>query len=203
MACLRLVESRFPCAPSRLIFSLPSEHFSKLALTWGASTVAQVISATELLLRQLDQAFDGKAWHGPTLRGSLRGLSARDAARAKAAHSIAEIALHCAYWKYISRRRLLQLPKGSFAWKGSNWFHLPKPFSQAVWSSILQSLDQEHAALRQALARFPEARLTDIPAGSKVSNATLLVGIAHHDAYHAGQVRLLKAQLQKAPAGLT
>jgi uncharacterized damage-inducible protein DinB len=154
-----------------------------------------VSSLNDLLVHQLDQAFDGKAWHGPTLRGSLRGLSARDATRARAAHSVAEIALHCAYWKYIARRRLLQLPRGSFAWKGSNWFDLPKPFSQAAWSSILQLLDQEHAALRQAIVEFPTVRLSEIPAGSKVTNATLLVGIAHHDAYHAGQVRLLKAQL--------
>jgi uncharacterized damage-inducible protein DinB len=157
--------------------------------------MTQINTAIDLLLHQLDQAFDGKAWHGPTLRGSLRGLSAREAAQARTAHSIAEIALHCAYWKYIARRRLLQLPKGSFAWKGSNWFRLPKPFSPAAWSSILQSLDQEHAALRQAVSQFPAARLHEIPTGSKVSNATLLVGIAHHDAYHAGQVRLLKAQL--------
>jgi len=32
-----------------------------------------------LLLDILDQAHDQKAWHGTTLRGSLRGLSPREA----------------------------------------------------------------------------------------------------------------------------
>jgi uncharacterized damage-inducible protein DinB len=30
------------------------------------------------------------------------------------------------------------------------------------------------------------------PAGSKVSNLDMLLGIASHDVYHAGQIQLLK-----------
>jgi uncharacterized damage-inducible protein DinB len=146
------------------------------------------------LLDLLDQAYDQKAWHGPNLRGALRGVSAKQAEtrNRKGGHSIAELALHCAYWKYIVRRRLLQLPKGSFARKGSNWFKLPSPLPEEEWKAILQLLDQEHAELRETVASFPVDRLDFTPAGSKFSNLAMINGIAAHDLYHAGQIRMLK-----------
>lgn len=62
----------------------------------------------DLLLRLLDEGFDHKAWHGPNLRGTLRGMSAADAARRPAPdrHNIWEVAVHAAYWKYAVRRRV-------------------------------------------------------------------------------------------------
>jgi len=35
----------------------------------------------ELLLTQLDEAYNRRAWHGSNLRGSIRGLDAAAAAR--------------------------------------------------------------------------------------------------------------------------
>src|SRR5713101_8707856 len=60
----------------------------------------------EHLLGLLDEAYRRAAWHGPNLRGSIRGLTAREAAwRPKAGrHNIWEIVAHTAYWKYAVRR---------------------------------------------------------------------------------------------------
>ena len=60
-----------------------------------------------LLLRVLDQAFDVKAWHGPNLLGSIRRVQAGTAVRrpGRGRRNIAEITLHCAYWKYAKIRR--------------------------------------------------------------------------------------------------
>lgn len=153
------------------------------------------LTVTDTLLDLLDQAYDKKAWHGPNLRGALRGVSAKQAAtrnRAKG-HSVAEIALHCAYWKYTVRRRLLALPKGSFARAGSNWFELPSPLPEGEWKDILKLLDQEHKELRAVVAGYPVERLRERPGGSKFTNLGTIHGIAAHDLYHAGQVRMLKA----------
>jgi hypothetical protein len=38
--------------------------------------------------------------------------------------------------------------------------------------------------------------LNSTPAGSKVSNLAIIVGIASHDVYHAGQIQLLKRMQQ-------
>lgn len=171
-------------------FSLTSQPTTSL----DNAGMPKVLSATAILLDQFDSVFDGKAWHGPTLRGALRGLTAQEAGQplTQAGHSIADIALHCAYWKYSVRRRLLQSPRGAFTWKGSNWFTLPRPLPEEEWKKILKTLDAEHDALRQAITSFPEARLEKTPRGSKFNFFQLIQGIAAHDVFHAGQIRLLK-----------
>jgi uncharacterized damage-inducible protein DinB len=152
------------------------------------------MTVTAVLLDLLDQAYDKHAWHGPNLRGALRGISAKQAEtrNRKGGHSIAEIALHCAYWKYTVRRRLLALPKGSFARKGSNWFKLPSPLPDAEWKAILKLLDQEHAELRAVIASYHIDRLNEIIPGGRFSHLATINGIAAHDLYHAGQIRMLK-----------
>jgi hypothetical protein len=147
-----------------------------------------------LLLQTLDQAYEKKAWHGPNLRGSLRGIAAAQAAWKPGARrrSIAEITVHAAYWKYAVRRRLRGDQRGSFPLPGSNWFALPTPLTEDDWRGYLRLLDGEHRALRAAVAAFPAVRLHETPAGSKVSNAAIITGIAAHDLYHTGQIQLLK-----------
>ena len=76
-----------------------------------------------LLIRLFDEAYSLKAWHGPNLRGSIRGITAEEAAWQPAGkrHCIAEIVTHAAYWKYAVRRQLTGGDRGSFPLKGSNW----------------------------------------------------------------------------------
>lgn len=158
--------------------------------------MAKALDIATVLLDQLESVYHGKAWHGPSLRGSLRGLTTQEAGETftRSGHSIADIALHCAYWKYSVRRRLQNTKRGDFAWKGSNWFKLPRPLTGILWSKILNTLDEEHETLRLAVETFQESRLGQIPPGSKYSYYQLIQGIAAHDVFHAGQVRLLKAK---------
>lgn len=148
-----------------------------------------------LLVTLLDEAYDRPAWHGPNLRGSLRGVPAKQAVWRPGAkrHNIAEIVVHCAYWKYAVRRRLRGEKRGAFPLKGSNWFDLPKRLDDPTWRGCLRLLDEQHKALREAVTVLPPSRLPTVPAGCKVSNLKVLSGIAAHDVYHAGQVRLLKS----------
>jgi uncharacterized damage-inducible protein DinB len=149
---------------------------------------------TEILLELLDQGYNRRAWHGPNLRGSFRGLSAAQAVwrPGPGRKNIAENVLHAAYWKYVARRRMTGDKKGSFALKGSNWFTVDEPFYELQWSEYSRLLAAEHEALRTAVEALPPSRWKEIPAGSKVSNSTLIQGIAAHDIYHAGQIQLLK-----------
>ncbi len=86
-----------------------------------------------LPLEMLDVSFDKKAGHGPNLRGSIRLVDADFAALrpAPGRKCVAEHILHCAYWKYATRRRLLGAKRGSFALQGSNWFDVAGPLSKA------------------------------------------------------------------------
>lgn len=148
------------------------------------------------LLLLIDQAFDHKSWHGTNLKGSIQGLSAARAAwrPAPARHSIWEIVLHAAYWKYVVRRRLLGEKRGSFPLKGSNWFDRPTPRAadEKSWKSDVSVLVETHQSLREAIVSLPAKKLRYTPPGSKVSNLALITGIAAHDLYHAGQIQLLK-----------
>ncbi len=151
-------------------------------------------TALDVLRHAIDEAFDHRSWHGTNLRGSIRGLSAADAAwrPRPGRHNVWEIVLHAAYWKYAVRRRLLREKRGSFPLEGSNWFLRPTPRADAPaqWTSDVALLITTHRALRAAVATLTPGDL-DKPAGN-VSAQAVVRGIAAHDLYHAGQIQLLK-----------
>lgn len=147
-----------------------------------------------LLLHLLDEAYEKKTWHGTNLKGSLRGLTAEEAAwrPGTARHNIWEIALHCAYWKYTVRRKLLNEKRGSFPLKGSNFFKRPIVRTEAAWREDLHLLDTTHRSLREAVEHLPPSKLYAKPPNSKYTNIFTIYGVANHDIYHAGQIQLLK-----------
>ena len=145
-------------------------------------------------MRLIDQAFDRKAWHGPTLRGSVRGVRCAEAEwkPAPGRHSIWEIVLHTAYWKYVVRRRLAGGERASFPRKGSNWFPVMGSRSEAEWREDVRLLDDEHRKLREVVAALPAAELRQRSPGGKWQRYEEIQGVAAHDLYHAGQIQLLK-----------
>jgi uncharacterized damage-inducible protein DinB len=147
-----------------------------------------------LLLQIIDQGYERKAWHGPNLRGSIRGLSSEVAAWRPDAgrHSIWEIVVHAAYWKYAVRRLLTGEPRASFAYKGSNWFPCPVRLTRERWHEATSLLAEEHSQLRSAIQDLQPRSLHEKPSSSKYTRANLLYGIASHDIYHAGQIQLVK-----------
>jgi DinB superfamily len=149
-----------------------------------------------LILQELAAGYDNKAWHGSNLKGSLRGVTAFQAAWRPAGgrHNIWEVAVHAAYWKYAVRRRLTGERRGSFPLKGSNWFVRPEPGTAEdrwarAWARDRALLEQEHGSLVRAVRGMDPKRLSRID---------MVFGIAYHDVYHAGQIQLLK---RLRPAG--
>ena len=150
------------------------------------------------LLRVVDEGFDRTAWHGPNLRAAVRRVTPELASwRPKSAkRSIADLTVHCAYWKYAVRRRIVGGKRGSFALKGSNFFDLPDRLTKKQWADYVRLLDDEHAALKEAIAGAPWAALRG--KGNRTDPADFVHGIAMHDTYHAGQIRMLKAMYGRA-----
>jgi len=142
-----------------------------------------------LILTLLDEAYSQKTWHGPNLLQSLKGVTAKQAAwrPAPGRHNIWELTLHAAYWKYAARRRLEGGQRGSFVLKGTNFFSRPEKgkVSEADWQADRAILENEHHTLDQAagkILRSPNAK----------KHLRTLYGVAFHDVYHAGQIRLLR-----------
>ncbi len=152
-----------------------------------------------VLLHAMDEAYDRRAWHGTGLKGSLRGVTAREAAwrPAPGRHNIRELAVHAAYWKYRVRRRLTGEKRGSFIIEGNNWFERSGA-SEKAWRSERDLLEREHRALRRVVANLPPGRLAGRLAGTRRRTALReIAGSALHDVYHTGQIQLLKALRRK------
>jgi len=158
------------------------------------TTTNQTAPEISLLLRIIDESYEKKAWHGPNLRGSIRGVEIKEAAwrPGPGRHNIWEIVVHAAYWKYAVRRRMLGEKRGSFPLRGSNWFVRPTTMTGEAWWEDIALLENMHRRMRTAVAGFSLRELQKVPRGSKVSNVSIIYGIALHDVYHAGQIQLLK-----------
>jgi uncharacterized damage-inducible protein DinB len=139
------------------------------------------MSDRDVMLRILDEVYQRKAWHGPNLRGSLRGLTADEALwrPGEGRHNIWELAIHCAYWKYTVRRRLTGVKRGGFAREGSNWIA-----PSGDWKADLRLLADEHRGLMDAVRNAAARQLR--------KHERLIYGVAAHDAYHTGQIQLIK-----------
>jgi len=156
-----------------------------------------------LLLDGLDEAFDKQSWHGPNLRGSIRGVAAEEAAWRPGPdrHNIWELTLHCAYWKYRVRGKLTGEKRGSFVLPGSNFFKRPEELSEAAWKAAWKKdigiLEEEHQKLRGAVAGLSTL------GPKRTAILHLIRGAAAHDLYHAGQIRLLRRLIPATlPRGL-
>jgi hypothetical protein len=150
----------------------------------------------ETLLEMIDQAYDHRAWHGTNLKGSIRGVTAKEAAWRPGAtrHNVWELVVHAAYWKYTVRRRILGEKRGSFPLEGSNWFERPqgKRADVGAWKADVALLADTHATLRAAVATLSSRDLRTRRKGSPFDMRALVVGIAAHDLYHTGQIQMVK-----------
>lgn len=147
----------------------------------------------------LHRSVFGAAWHGSSLRELLADVSWDTAAKlpANGGHSIWEIALHMVAWmEEVSSRlegNVAQMPQRG------DWSQ-PNEQSASAWEATRQAVEAAMYALLRALEAFPESRLyeyleapvIDAPLGAGYTVATMLLGIAQHNAYHGGQIALLK-----------
>jgi hypothetical protein len=142
----------------------------------------------------LEEGFSKAAWHGPNLLGSLRGITLRELLYRprKEGHNIWELAIHCAYWKYAVRNRLVAGKRNTFPLEGSNFFPRNQGLTLAHWKKDVGVLKQEHAALTATILALDPKTLDHKVKGSKHTARRMALGVAAHDIYHAGQISLLK-----------
>lgn len=149
----------------------------------------------ERILDQMDRAFSGDAWHGPSLAALLDCVSAEEAAKRpiSQAHTIWEIVHHISAWNGIVQRRLAD--EHVEATPEMDW-PAPPFASEAAWKRTLESLRESRQRLRRTVEQLQDARLDEKPSGSRDSRYILVHGLIQHDLYHAGQIAVLKKALQ-------
>jgi hypothetical protein len=151
---------------------------------------------TNRLADQLERAFRGGAWHGPSLDEALDGVDAATASRRLGVeHTLAEITSHVAFWIDAASRRMdgeavtNVPPEVDFPRGGAD--------SDDAWRATLANLEAAHRRLHTAVLALDDDRLDGAVAGSDPTVRGQLLGILQHNAYHAGQIAVLK----KAGAG--
>ncbi|HKR60750.1 MAG TPA: DinB family protein [Pyrinomonadaceae bacterium] len=156
------------------------------------------MKATDRIRDQLERAFSGNAWHGPSVMEILENVTASQAAERPivGAHSIWELVLHIRAWEDACRRRL----EGDRAELSDEEDWQPiNDTSEAAWKNTLKSLKESHQRLGDAIAALDSARLDEPIIEGMPSIYITLHGVVQHDLYHAGQIAILK----KASTGET
>lgn len=149
------------------------------------------MSEVKRIQDQLRRSFEGPAWHGPSIKELVAGVTAEQATAKPLAeaHSIWEIVLHIAAWEEGALRRLA----GDRAELSTeeDWPPVPDT-SEAAWRETLERMEQNHLRLRKALSSLDDSRLPEPVVDGMSSVYGTLHGVIQHNLYHAGQIALLK-----------
>ncbi|MEZ6194511.1 MAG: DinB family protein [Planctomycetota bacterium] len=152
----------------------------------------------DVIADQIDRAYRGGSWHGPSVCDVLADVSAEDAEAhpIPGAHSIHEIVLHLigGYRLVLGRIRgepVRYSPEG--AWPPVS------ETGEAAWRADRDTLDGLNRELVCAVRAFPVARLAK-GLGSEFPAYIQFCGAPQHDLYHAGQIAILKKALAASRA---
>jgi uncharacterized damage-inducible protein DinB len=160
------------------------------------------VSESSRLIDQFKRAHDGDPWHGSPVTAILKGVTAEQAAAEppNGAHSIWALVLHMTAWRNEAAERAAGKPAGEPA--AGDYPEVGDP-TPARWTAALAALDASHRNLVKVVTGMSDDHLwkatndpRDRPLGTGVTYYELLHGIVQHDAYHAGQIAILKRVLR-------
>jgi uncharacterized damage-inducible protein DinB len=151
------------------------------------------MSEIDRITDQLKRAFEGDAWHGPSVLEVLDGVTWERALTKpiRTAHSVWEVVLHMAAWEDIVARRLSG--EDLSPTPEQDWPPIAER-SEAGWARALEMLRNGHRRLRATASSIEDKLLDSPPVGKYSTRYVLLHGIIQHDLYHAGQIAVLKKQ---------
>jgi uncharacterized damage-inducible protein DinB len=142
----------------------------------------------ERMVLQLRLNYDGTAWHGTPLRRMLDGI---DEQRANArpiqnARTIAELLAHVTAWIEIVERRLA----------GERFEVTPEmdfPSAQEMkWTEWVSRLERAHDKLLETVGAMSDVEFEASVPDKNYTAGFMLHGLINHNAYHAGQIAMLK-----------
>ena len=157
------------------------------------------------IVRELEAAHAGNPWHGPSRATVLADVSVSEAARKPSAqgHSIWALVLHMRAWTGEVARRVRE---GTPREPAEGDWPTPPGASAAAWRDTVATLESAHRDVIVAVRDAAPARLDDgggsndePTIGSASTIRVMLHGLAQHDAYHTGQIALLKRIFRDDP----
>lgn len=145
----------------------------------------------ERIADEIGRAMRADPWHGASLSELLDGVTSEDAIQRPipAAHNIWELVLHITSWCNIVYRRITGGPVEPF--DGEDW-PVPGAVSEERWTAARDALAESHERLIEVVTGLGDADLARKAPQSQRTVAAMLHGVSQHDAYHGGQIGLLK-----------
>jgi uncharacterized damage-inducible protein DinB len=161
-------------------------------------------SERDRLEEQLRLVFDGEAWHGPSVMEALKDVNAELAAQhpIDGAHSIWELVLHLAWTYGLVLRKLTAGTQPGLGRPTIGHTCRCHPLRRTGSRRSIPF----GSSTRRFAARLPAFRTIDWttrrPKTRAIRAYTQFIGLTQHDAYHAGQIVLLKraVQAERGPA---
>jgi hypothetical protein len=149
----------------------------------------------EQLLADLENVFSGQPWFGNSVLRILESVSPQQAITPVAGRRIYTLVLHMLAWRDYALRQLLG--EADFDIETDSVVDWP-PYGNetaAAWSRAIASLKDNQQKLVTTLRNLPDERLYATVPRRPFSFAFLVNGLIQHDAYHLGQIALLRKLL--------
>ena len=145
---------------------------------------------TNRILKLFTDLQHGECWIGNNFKEVLHGVDASVASYKLTAetNSIWELVSHIIYWRATVTNRL----------SGNNNpppfidFRLPEELTDATWHQTLHDFESAYHILRNAIHVFKDENLDKPSPKEGQTYYQVLMGCLQHDAYHMGQIILLK-----------
>lgn len=135
----------------------------------------------------------GDCWVGTNFREALHGIPASVARQTtgKSPNSIWQLVYHVMYWRATVINRL----SGNLNPPPFTDMSLPGKLDEEEWRRTLLDFETLYHQLRTALIHFKPALLHQPSVKPEQTHYQLIMGCLQHDAYHLGQLVLLKRML--------
>ena len=152
------------------------------------------------LATRVGRAFTGPTWHAAPLSELLADVTFTEAAAHPFddIHSIAELVGHIGAWTSVAERRLGG--ENIVPSEDEQWPEVDATNANA-WAAAIAACLDAHQSLVRAVAAVDEKRLAQTVPGKDHDAATMLRGIVEHDAYHGGQIAMLKKVIRSKASG--
>lgn len=156
------------------------------------------MNRSEKLSNELYNSVFGDPWHGSQIKKILEDIPVENAflKPIPSAHNIIELTLHIDAWT----EEVLSRFNGNISEEPTmgDW-PKPKENIEEYWQTVKQKLFADTNKLIAVIKNFPENKLDElvgeernISLGTGFSFEGLIIGLVQHNAYHGGQIALLK-----------
>lgn len=145
------------------------------------------------IVKQFEALQHGDCWIGTNFKEVLHGVDAAMAADtiAKDTNSIWQLTAHIIYWRSTVVNRL----SGSDNPPPFKDFLLPAVLNDASWKQTLQDFEAAYHSLRAAILKMKDEQLDKPSPKEGQTIYQLILGCLQHDAYHLGQMMLIKKNI--------